>query len=133
MYLLFQDNFVTTMIGKFADKSGLLTPSVASCRNNYHLPGVLCGSRKNCCRQVTYSHQIVSRGGEGEHPAHPFYAAVTSFPEITHGFDPAEDFLHPFAQALTDGVARVPAGPAVNGRGTPRVVLGHMGYGIEGT
>jgi hypothetical protein len=38
-----------------------------------------------------YSHQIVSSGGEAEHPAHPFYASLTSFPEIAYGFDPAKD------------------------------------------
>jgi hypothetical protein len=58
---------------------------------------------------------------------------VTHFLEIAHVFNAANDFFHPFAQASTDGVARVAGGPAVNGRGTPRAVLGHMGCGIEGT
>jgi hypothetical protein len=35
---------------------------------------------------------------------------------IADGFHPAEDFLHPLAQALTDGVARMAGGAAVDGR-----------------
>ena len=91
---------------KFANKSGLRPPSVAGSLDNYRIPGVLFGLRRNPCRQVSHAHQIVSRGGEGEHPAQPVQASVSGFPEITHGLHPAEDFLQPFAQALADGVVR---------------------------
>jgi hypothetical protein len=121
------------MMDKFADKSVLFTSSVADYRENDGLPSVIFGLRRNRCRQVAYSHQIVSCSGEGEHPTHPFYASMTSLSRIAHGFDPAKDLLHPLAQALADGLALMAGGPAIDGRGTPRMVLGHMRYGIEGT
>src|SRR5208337_5182105 len=65
-------------------------------------------------------------------PAHPFLPSVTRFPEIANGFHPAEDFLHPFAQALADGVARMAGGPAVDGRVPAGAILGHMGYRLQG-
>ena len=120
------------MASKFADKSGPLPPSAAGFRENYRFPGVLFGSRRNRGRQVAYSHQIVGGGGKGEHPAHPFYTSVTSFPEIAHGFHPAEDFLHPFAQALTEDIARMASGTPVNGRSPALAVLGHVGHSIQG-
>ena len=130
--ILFEDDFGTLMTGKFANKSGPIAPSIAGCRENYRIPGVSFGSRRNRRRQVADAHQIVRRGGEGEHPAHPVLASVSSLPEIPHGFHPAEDFLHPFSQALTDGVPRMAGGATVNG-GLPAVaVLGHMGHGLQG-
>src|SRR5665648_1099768 len=110
------------MAGKFSDKSGSMAPSVVGCRQNYRFAGICLGSRRNRRRQVAYSHQIVRRGSEGEHPGHPLGSSVSGFPEIADGFHPAEDFLHPFAQALTDGVARMTGGAAVDGRIPPLAV-----------
>jgi hypothetical protein len=131
LYILFEDDFGTLMTGKLANKSGPIAPSIAGCRGNRSIPGVCFGSGRNRYRQVAYSHQIVSCGREGEHPVHPFYSSVTGFPETADGFHPAEDFLHPFLQALTDGVARMAGGPAVDGRVPALAVLGHMRHGIQ--
>jgi hypothetical protein len=100
------------MMVKFGDKSGPIAPSIVGCRENYPIPGVSFGSRRNRCCQVPYSHQIVGGGGKGEHPAHPVLTSVPRLPEIPHGLHPAEDFLHPFSQALTDGIPRVAGGAA---------------------
>ena len=119
------------MTGKFANKSGPIAPSIADYLENRRIPGVFFASRRNHRRQVADAHQVVSRGGEGEHPAHPVLASVPRLPEIPHGLHPAEDFLHPFSQALTDGISRMAGGATVNG-GLPAVtVLGHMGHGLQ--
>jgi hypothetical protein len=68
-----------------------MAPSVVGCRQNYRFVGICLSSRRNRCRQVAYSHQIVRGRRKGEHPAHPVHASVTSFPEIADGFHPAED------------------------------------------
>jgi len=102
------------MTGKFSDKSGLLPPLRAGCRQNYRCSNNCSGSGRNSRRQVADSHQIVRRGGEGEHPAHPVLASVPSLPEIPHGFHPAEDLLHPFSQTLTDGIPRMAGGAAAD-------------------
>jgi hypothetical protein len=120
------------MTGKCAANPGVLPPSLAGCRKNSHVAGVLGGSGRNRCHQVAEAHQVICHGGEGEHPPHPLHASVSGFPKIAHGFHPTEDFLYPFAQALTDSVAPVTGGAAVNGRGTPCAVLGRMGHGPEG-
>ena len=101
------------MTSKFADKSGSITPSVTGCGGNYRMPGVLLGSRRNRRRPVAYAHQIERRGHESEHPAHPFLSAVRRFPEIADGF---RDFIHPFAQVMTDDVARMAGGSAIDER-----------------
>ena len=51
---------------------------------------------------------------------------MTGFPGIADGFDPAEDFFHSFAQAFTDGAARMAGGAAVNGGDSALAVLGHI-------
>ena len=94
LYILFEDDFGTLMTSKLANKSGPIAPSIAGCREDYPIPGVSFGSRRNYRRQVAYAHQVVGRGGEGEHPAHPVLASVPRLPEIPHGLHPAEDFLH---------------------------------------
>ena len=117
------------MTGKFANKSGPIAPLIAGCRENRRIPGICFGSGRNRRRQVAYSHQIVRRGSEGEYPAHPLGSSVSGSLEIANGH-PAEDFLHPFAQALTDGVARMAGGLAFDGRIPTFAVLGHMRHGI---
>jgi hypothetical protein len=114
------------MTGKLANKSGPIAPSIAGFREDYPIPSVSFGSRRNYRRQVAYAHQVVRRGGEGEHPA-----SVPRLPEIPHGLHPAEDFLHPFPQALTYGVPRMAGGAAVNGGLPPLAVLGHMRHGLQ--
>jgi hypothetical protein len=110
MSLLLEDDLCTFMTDKFSNKLGLFNPLSTGCRQNHRLSGVGFGSARNHRRQVAYAHQIVCGGGEGEHPVYPFHASVPRFPEIADSFYPSEDFLNPFSQALTDGVARMPGG-----------------------
>jgi hypothetical protein len=84
--LLFEDDFVTLMTGKFANKSGPITPSIAGYLENRRIRGVFFTSRRNRRRQVADSHQVVHRGGEGEHKVHPVLTSVPGLPEIPHGF-----------------------------------------------
>ena len=78
LYILIEDYFGTLMTGKFANKSGPIAPSIAGYPENHRIPGVFCASRRNRRHQVADAHQIVRRGGEGEHPAHPVLASVPS-------------------------------------------------------
>jgi hypothetical protein len=114
---------VTLMTGKFANKSKPIAPSIAGYRENRRIPGICCGSGRNCCRQVADSHQIVAGAGDGEHPAHPVLISVPGLPEIPDGLHPAENLLHPLPQALTDGIPWM-GGPAP-------AVLGHMGHSLQ--
>src|SRR5271165_2583825 len=67
-----------------------------------------------CGQQVAHSHQIVSGQRKGEHPAHSRQAAMASLAQPTHGLEPAEDLLHPFAFLLTNRVARLAGGAVVD-------------------
>jgi hypothetical protein len=118
------------MTGEFAVKPEVRPPSLTGCRENYLISGVSGGSERNPRHQIAEAYQVVGRGGEGEHPAHPLHASVPGFPEIAHGFHPAEDFLYPFPQALADGVGGMPGSASVNGRAS--ALPGHMGHGPEG-
>ena len=76
--------------------------------------------------EVMDPYQVKHRCREGEEPAHPPHAAELDLTEQPHGLQPAEDLFDPFALLLTDGVARVPRGPAINGTRPSRRVLGDM-------
>jgi hypothetical protein len=119
------------MTSEFADKSGSHTLSVTGCREHYRIPGVLLGSKGKHRRQDAYAHHIERRGHESEHPAHPCLSAMTPFPEISDGFYPAEDFMRPFAQALTGDAARMAGGSAFESRILSLAVWGHMRQGIQ--
>lgn len=45
---------------------------------------------------VSYPDQVVSGGGEGEHPTHAFAAAMLGLAQTGRGLDPAEDLLDKF-------------------------------------
>lgn len=77
--------------------------------------------------EISHSHQIVGRGGEGEGPGQPLSAPMAVFAEMTYGLQPAKDFFHPFAQPLAQGVSSMPGGAAIQGRATS--LPGHMGHG----
>ncbi len=89
----------------------------------------ICCLRAHRGQQVAPSHQIVSRGGEGKHPACPGHPSAAGFPETADGLEPAEYCLTP----LAEGLAGVPGGPAVNGRPTGMTVLRHLRHRPQGS
>jgi hypothetical protein len=120
------------MTGKFSDKPGPLPTSVDGYRQNYQLSAICSGSGRNRRRNFAYLQQIVRCGSEGEHPGHPLGSNVSGFPKVADGLHSAEDFLHPFAQALTGGITLMVNGPGANDRLPARAILGHMRHGIQG-
>jgi len=78
-------------------------------------------------QQVTHPYQIVGRRCPGEHPAHSGYAPEARLAHQRHRLEPTKDFLHPLAQPLADGVARVPGGATVDRTAAaPGGVLRHV-------
>src|SRR6185312_17122335 len=71
-------------------------------------------ARASASEQLRDAHQIVGGGGKGELPTDPDAAAMTSFAQASDRLDPTETFLDPLADALTDLVAGVARGAAVN-------------------
>ncbi len=61
--------------------------------------------------------QVVSRGREGERPAHPFETAQAGARLPGDGLDPGERLLDPLARALVLGIARMARRPAVDRSG----------------
>jgi hypothetical protein len=45
LYLLFEDDFGTLMMGKFANKSGPIAPSMVGYPENRCIPGVFCAAK----------------------------------------------------------------------------------------
>src|SRR5271170_7177165 len=72
------------------------------------------GGSSSDCRQVADPHQVVSRSGQGEHPADPGHAAMPRLAQHRHGLEPAESLFHPLAPPLTQGIAKVAAGALVD-------------------
>src|SRR5215469_9815632 len=74
---------------------------------------------KSCrCRyQVAHADQVVGRQCQGEHPINQGEPAMAGLPQPADSFDPTEDFLHPFAFALTSLVARVAGSALVDDAG----------------
>ena len=64
--------------------------------------------------QVAHSDQVVGRQREGEHPTDSGEAAIASLAQAPDGLEPAEDFFHPFALLLTNGVARMTSSALVD-------------------
>lgn len=85
--------------------------------------------RLSCRRlpKVSHPHQIINGRREGEEPDDSRYAPEFDLAEQPHRLHAAEGLVDPFAFLLTDCVARVPRGPAINRTGPVRRVLGHMG------
>jgi hypothetical protein len=70
--------------------------------------------RWNCGSQVSHAHQIVGGAGEGKYPVHFVHPAMPNLSHERDRLQPAEAFFDPFPLPLTDGVARVPRGAAIN-------------------
>jgi hypothetical protein len=69
---------------------------------------------RNCGGQVSHAHQIVGGAGEGKYPVHFVHPAMPNLSHERDRLQPAEAFFDPFPLPLTDGVARVPRGAAIN-------------------
>ena len=81
--------------------------------------------------EIAHPHQVVHGRGEGEQPADPLEATEFDFAQQPHRLQPPEDLFDPFALLLTHGVAGMAGGPSINGTGTVRRVLGHMGRDLH--
>jgi hypothetical protein len=87
-------------------------------------------SRVGSCgalHQIAHSRQVVRGSREGDEPAGPPDPTECDLPQQPHCVQPAEHLLGPFALLLTDRVAGVSRGPAINRTGPVRRVLGHRG------
>src|SRR5438094_7497453 len=90
---------------------------VASASNSMLLATYVVGPdlrHRNCDGQVSHAHQIVGGAGEGKYPVHFVHPAMPNLSHQRDRLQPAEAFFDPFPLLLTDGVARVPSGAAIN-------------------
>ncbi len=81
-------------------------------------------------RQISDSYQVVSGGGELEHPTHQLLSAVSRLAQQRHGLQPAEDLFHSFALALTDGVTRMAGGALIDSAHKYEIM---EGFGVDST
>src|SRR5262249_47899841 len=84
------------------------------------------GSRRLRRHQPGHAHQVVGRSREVARQLGARQATVARPTEAADGFQPAEDFLNPFSQALTDGVPRMARGASVDGTASMIRVLRYM-------
>src|SRR5215470_10183682 len=105
-------------------------PLAGSFATLVRLPKQLLASGRSCSRdlsQVSNSYQIVNGGSELKDPTHPTHSAVSSLAQQPHRLQPAEDFCHSFALALTSFITRMARGALVNSAAaTSFVVLRHV-------
>jgi hypothetical protein len=76
-------------------------------------------------QELAHPHQVVGGRREGKHPTDPVGAPMPGLAQSGDGLEPAEDLFHSFALGLTDGVARLASGAAVDcaiGPFAPRAV-----------
>ena len=66
-------------------------------------------------QEGAHPHQVVDSRREGKHPTDPIGTPMPGLAQSGDGLEPAEDLFHPFALDLTDGVARLAGGTAVDG------------------
>lgn len=76
--------------------------------------------------QGPHPNQVVDAQGQREVPSDLFLTDVTELAEDADGLEPAEDFLDALAGSLADVVARVPGGPAVDGRRAVALSAGNV-------
>ena len=88
--------------------------------------GATGGLRSRACQlQVPQPDQVIRRGGEGELPIHEGDAAMPELAQAADGLHPPEDLFHELPFPLTDVIARMPRGPAIDR--APASLLGHVG------
>lgn len=73
--------------------------------------------------QIPDAHQVVRGRRQGEEPADSPHAPELDHAQQPHGLQPAEDLFHSFPFLLTDRVAGVSRGSALNRTGTVRRLL----------
>ena len=83
--------------------------------------------RRNRSGQVTHTHQIVGRAGEGKNPVHLAHSAMPNLAHQRNRFQPSEALFNALPFSLTDGITCVPRGATIN-RAAARafVVLRHL-------
>src|SRR6185295_12350356 len=82
--------------------------------------------------QVSNADQVVDGGRELEDPTDQPHPAVSGFTQQAYGLQPAEDYFHSFALALTNFITRVTRGPLVDRASASLVVLSHMRRHLAG-
>src|SRR5882762_92876 len=83
--------------------------------------------------EIAQPDQVVERRREDEQPAHSGDAAVARLAKQGDRLQPAKDFLDPFAPPLTEPVAGMPRGPAIDGTAPPARVLRDVGGEAAGS
>lgn len=85
------------------------------------------GLRARLCRgqQLGQADQVVSGGGQGEHPTDTGCSAMARLAQAG-SLDPAKDLFDPLADPQADGVAGVAGGPAVDRRAAVAGVPGNV-------
>ena len=64
--------------------------------------------------QIPEPDQVIDRGGEGQLPIHEGDTAMPEFTQAADGLHPAKDLFYEFPFPLTDVIARMPRGPAID-------------------
>src|SRR5215213_6294559 len=82
--------------------------------------------------QISDSDQVIGGGREPEDPTHQLHAAVSGLTQQPHRLQPAEDFFHSFALALTNFITRMARGALVDRAAPSLVVLSHVRCHLAG-
>src|SRR6266576_211343 len=81
---------------------------------------------------ISDSYQVVGGGSELEDPAHQPQSAVSGLAQQSHGLQPAEDFFHSFALALTNLIARMARRARIDRTSPVLITLGHVRRHLAG-
>src|SRR6266536_2548388 len=110
--------------------NGLISGVFAASESNSAALGTHYGldlHRRNCGRQITHAHQVVSRAGESKDPIHPAHAAMPQLAHQRNRLQPAETFFDPLPLSLADGITLVPRRSSIDrAAAAPFVVLRHV-------
>src|SRR5215208_4392758 len=82
--------------------------------------------------QVSNSDEVIGGGSELKDPTDQPHSAVSGFAQQPHRFQPAEDFFHSFALALTNFITRMARGALVDRAAPSLVVLSHVRCHLAG-
>ena len=79
--------------------------------------------------QIPQPDHVIRRRGEGQLPIDELDTAMPQLPQATDGLHPPKDLFHELSFPLTDVIARMPRGPAVDR--TPASLLRHVGRDLQ--